>query len=155
MQQHINSTGLASFLQGMSIWLYLSQNATAWLVVVMVISPFDYCYSVFTSRPDHSQNKYSKYRIMQHGSWWRKKYEIIKSRNFTGCQYKIMTHFEGFLPPCLFSSLHTYEPSCSLWSSKFQISNAYLSGWWETWLVWVSEWVSVCMSVYIYIVTVC
>ena len=54
MRQHINSVCRASFLElqrAATVRLYLSQSATAGLVVAMIISRLDYCNSIFAGLP--------------------------------------------------------------------------------------------------------
>ena len=113
-----------------SIRPYSSQSAAARLVEAMVISRLDYCNSVFIGLP---ADQIAQLQQVQNKVAWL----VLKKRSDHvtplhkelhwlpvkfHCQYKIATlaycHFEGSLPPYLSSSLCTYEPSHSLWSSN-------------------------------------
>ena len=130
MQKYISSICCASFLKHRrisSIRPYLSQSAAAKLVAAMVISRLDYCNSVFIglladqiARLHRVQNNAAqlvlKRRRRDHVTPLLKELHWLPV-NFRW-QYRIATlayrHFEGSLPPYLFSSLCTYEPSRSL-----------------------------------------
>ena len=134
MQKHISSICCVSFLELRritSIRPYLSQSAAARLVAAMVISSLDYCNSDFIDLPadqiarlQQVQNNAArlvlKKRRRDHVTPLLKELHWLPVKFC--CQYKIATlayrHFEGSLPPCLSSSLCTYELSCPLRSSN-------------------------------------
>ena len=90
MQQQINNICHASFLElrrAATIRPYLSQSATARLVMEMIISCLDYCNSVFTGLPADQVTQLQ--RIQNKGAWLvmkKKENEImlhLSSKNFT------------------------------------------------------------------------
>ena len=108
---------------------YISQSAAARLVAAMVISHLDYFNSIFTGPP---ADQIARLQQLQNNAAWlvmktrRRDHPLLKELHWLPikfhCQYKIATlayhHFEGSLPPHLFSSLRTCEPSRSLRSSN-------------------------------------
>ena len=137
MQQHISSICCASFLELrciVSIRPCLSQSAAIRLVEAVVISHHDYSFIAAQFSQVYQQTRsfsYSGCRIMQRGSWWKKRRRdhvtpLLKELHWLPvkfcCQYEIVTlayrHFEWSLPPYLSSSLSTYELSCFLQSTN-------------------------------------